>query len=984
MQTKHLVGLFIAAALAIIVAGELKHYKDARAANRPPVSAPGRFIGEMPTALYRKGPVKWAKVVEGKRKMPIPAGYEHVGQAGAQVEVTLTFTAQLRALIDAQVMPVDIVYNYARCGGFELQTEGGGYIPGVDETYKGYVRLSGAFAGSPVVLESYSDPAQWRGFSQWYTVNVEIGPLVLAKVTATGAYVWFATENSIRTSTCQGNTITEYVIAGPPTPPAADSWSLLGTDATATSIGGENATTDAVAYEFQAMQASFVHGSHTYTWERLAAPDERSAYLAEVAGSTVETSWWDWDGGSAAAGPAPWDWETEWPTYGTKHPILYAIAHYEADVDTLDATVDTAPHAGVRGKTLATYFSDLGQRGMEGYVGTNGCARQIAGVGETVEAPILLSGTRSEYGEDIALTPTLAVTPDPVTLPCYDTQQFAALYGDGSTADVNWDVVQGAGGGTITGAGLYTGSGTAGSYTVRAISISFPAVSDTADVTTYKTLTVSPKLNPDGSGLWLPEDHTGCVNPGLHAKEFTALLIGFLSDEVTWTIDGDDLSGDYGVMLGNTYYAPDGIPPTHVGLPAEGTVVIRATSVEDASYTDSAGLQVVHCDITLAPITAALGFGGQQQYTETVRGHTDDSVVWSADAGTVASGLYTAPAASGTYTITATSVQHSPLSGTAEAVVSLSVAVTPETARLIANRTQQFAAVVTGGITGAVTWSASGGSVSTAGLYTAGAAGTYTVTATSDEDATESDYGTVTVYIPIPWARCTNGRMCLALLRTLVARDMTQANLLPEDLNAGDLTDLLNESYVEAVRQARCFVREASVTLVAGTALYALPTDAIGARVVTCRGIKLVEATPAQLGIPSIGWRSETGWPTHYYIYDGRYLGLYPTPHRAGTATTEWFVVPVSGAPSGGVEILTADADVPKIRPISAHMLLVHGAVERLCTRRYAALKTAQARAKAARGDWDYLMGELVRWAEVRVDHRPLPPGGVTLKRTRA
>ena len=80
----------------------------------------------------------------------------------------------------------------------------------------------------------------------------------------------------------------------------------------------------------------------------------------------------------------------------------------------------------------------------------------------------------------------------------------------------------------------------------------------------------------------------------------------------------------------------------------------------------------------------------------------------------------------------------------------VAVAVSPVTVSLTTGGTQQFTATVTGTSNMAVTWSASGGSISSSGLYTAPAtAGTYTVTATSAADITKSASATVTVSAPV-------------------------------------------------------------------------------------------------------------------------------------------------------------------------------------------------------------------------------------------
>ena len=77
---------------------------------------------------------------------------------------------------------------------------------------------------------------------------------------------------------------------------------------------------------------------------------------------------------------------------------------------------------------------------------------------------------------------------------------------------------------------------------------------------------------------------------------------------------------------------------------------------------------------------------------------------------------------------------------------SVSVQVTPSTASLQPGSAQQFSATVTGGSSSSVTWSATGGMVSSTGLYTAPATpGAYTVQATSTADTSKSGSATITV-----------------------------------------------------------------------------------------------------------------------------------------------------------------------------------------------------------------------------------------------
>jgi hypothetical protein len=76
----------------------------------------------------------------------------------------------------------------------------------------------------------------------------------------------------------------------------------------------------------------------------------------------------------------------------------------------------------------------------------------------------------------------------------------------------------------------------------------------------------------------------------------------------------------------------------------------------------------------------------------------------------------------------------------------VAVSVSPTSAALSIGGQQQFTAYVSGTSNTAVTWSATGGTVTTSGLYTApGTAGTYKVTATSTADTTKSASASVTV-----------------------------------------------------------------------------------------------------------------------------------------------------------------------------------------------------------------------------------------------
>src|SRR5580658_2037873 len=81
----------------------------------------------------------------------------------------------------------------------------------------------------------------------------------------------------------------------------------------------------------------------------------------------------------------------------------------------------------------------------------------------------------------------------------------------------------------------------------------------------------------------------------------------------------------------------------------------------------------------------------------------------------------------------------------------VTVSISPVSATVLTGGTQQFTATVTGSRNTAVTWSATGGTISSSGLYTAPATtGAYTVTAASEDNGTNSASATVTVNPAVP------------------------------------------------------------------------------------------------------------------------------------------------------------------------------------------------------------------------------------------
>jgi Bacterial surface proteins containing Ig-like domains len=195
------------------------------------------------------------------------------------------------------------------------------------------------------------------------------------------------------------------------------------------------------------------------------------------------------------------------------------------------------------------------------------------------------------------------------------------------------------------------------------------------------------------------------------------------------------------------------------------TLTLAGCGSSPSSSSSTPGTQV---HVALSQASATVTVSGTMQFTATVQGTTNASVTWSVDsvvggnatAGTITTnGVYSAPAQAGTHTVTATSVADPTKTATAQVTVtaasgSVTVSVSPKSASVSTGATAQFTATVNGTTSTAVTWSvdsvnggsSTAGTINATGLYTAPAqAGSHTVKATSNQDATKSATATVTV-----------------------------------------------------------------------------------------------------------------------------------------------------------------------------------------------------------------------------------------------
>ena len=164
--------------------------------------------------------------------------------------------------------------------------------------------------------------------------------------------------------------------------------------------------------------------------------------------------------------------------------------------------------------------------------------------------------------------------------------------------------------------------------------------------------------------------------------------------------------------------------------------------------------------VAITPQSGTLSAGQTFPFGASVIGSTNQQVTWSTTLGSVSTtGLYTAPAsvsAPQVATVTATSQADPTKSATASLTVNpvavpITISITPQTGTVVANQTLQFTAAVIGSANQQVTWTATIGSISASGLYTApslSSSQTAAITATSQADSTKSATASVTINPP--------------------------------------------------------------------------------------------------------------------------------------------------------------------------------------------------------------------------------------------
>jgi parallel beta-helix repeat protein len=313
---------------------------------------------------------------------------------------------------------------------------------------------------------------------------------------------------------------------------------------------------------------------------------------------------------------------------------------------------------------------------------------------------------------------------------------------------------------TTGSAATYTAPSTAGTHT---ISVTDGTTTASGTITVQAPVAPPPVVPPVVTVGLTPA--TSSLSAGGSAT-FTATVSGSTNTAVAWTVDGvaggnattGTLSG-----TGNTvvYSAPA----------SAGTHTLVATSAASSSSSASASISVAApvVNVTLNPSgSLSLNTSATQTFTATVTGASNTGVTWTVDgiaggnttvgslSGSGNSVVYTAPASTGTHTVTARSAQNTSVSASTSVTVqsssAIQVALTDIGSTFIkTSGATLFTAKVTGSTNTAVTWAVDGitGGNATVGtiaapvpgntvIYNAPAAtGTHTIQAISAADSTK-------------------------------------------------------------------------------------------------------------------------------------------------------------------------------------------------------------------------------------------------------
>ena len=298
----------------------------------------------------------------------------------------------------------------------------------------------------------------------------------------------------------------------------------------------------------------------------------------------------------------------------------------------------------------------------------------------------------------------VTVSPGSVTVKAGDSTTLTATVEDAEEPRVIWSVEGGDANGTITSSGVYTAPTSAGTYTVVATNAvdTEKKASATITVTEAVLVSVTPAATTVDQGTMV---------------ELSSSVTGATNTTVTWTVEGGDANGT--ITPTGAYTAPT----------TPGTYTVVATSAADSSKKARVTIIVRPVAVAILPAEQTLHTTGSLVLAATVTGTPNTAVTWSVEGGDAngtitPTGVYTAPATGGTYTVVATSSADPSKKATTQVKVeTVEVKVSSETTTVDQGAPLTLGATVTGTSLQAVTWTVTGGdangTITSSGVYTA-------------------------------------------------------------------------------------------------------------------------------------------------------------------------------------------------------------------------------------------------------------------------
>lgn len=223
---------------------------------------------------------------------------------------------------------------------------------------------------------------------------------------------------------------------------------------------------------------------------------------------------------------------------------------------------------------------------------------------------------------------------------------------------------------------------------------------------------------------------------------------GITGKYITW-----ELSGPPGIPFQLVEITPYPVLGGEVATRCE--VVVSPTGPPTPPVTPPGAISV-----SISPGTASLAPGGTQLFTATVTGSAISTVTWNASQGTItAAGLYTAPNVTTATTVTITAIPAADPTQSATINISvqpvsaaISVTIAPTGGTVPSAGTMSFSAIVNNSLNQNVTWTATPGTITSAGVYTAPSVTSVTsatITATAQADTSASSSVTISVQPPV-------------------------------------------------------------------------------------------------------------------------------------------------------------------------------------------------------------------------------------------